>query len=352
MKKIPGKLALQFLFLIVIFAVADGQENPTIVSGEPFAIQNGNMNNLLIWDENNYYLLHLNDKDEFGINSGEDASIEVFNKSLNHQSTIFLSSPEGTKYRRFEPVSFIKTKDGFLLLAKNYTTAQKVMKSCIFKISNDGLILQAKDIGEIEGIAISNEKFHFFQLDKIIENGNIRFVYSQVIPTDLNVPERVSFIIYDESLNLTDERLINFPDDILDYEISDIIVSESGQAFFRIETSNPFLIEKTIHQLIIYDILNDKTQNLEFNPEAGEIAKATLKKVGNDIVAFFGYFTKKHDDHVLKGVMYYLFDTKTGQFSTPKTYIQPRFMKTSNHRKSILPPTAMFCCSWSITGKN
>jgi len=320
MKKIPGKLALQFLFLIVIFAVADGQENPTIVSGEPFAIQNGNMNNLLIWDENNYFLLHLNDKDEFGINSGEDASIEVFNKSLNHQSTIFLSSPEGTKYRRLEPVSFIKTNDGFLLLAKNYTTAQKVMKSCIFKISNDGLILQAKDIGEIEGIAISNEKFHFFQLDKIIENGNIRFVYSQVIPTDLNVPERVSFIIYDESLNLTDERLINFPDDILDYEISDIIVSESGQAFFRIETSNPFLIEKTIHQLIIYDILNDKTQNLEFNPEAGEIAKATLKKVGNDIVAFFGYFTKKHDDHVLKGVMYYLFDTKTGQLLRHEIY--------------------------------
>lgn len=320
MIKIPVKLALQILFLFVIFAVADGQENPTIVSGEPFAIQNGKMNNLLIWDENNYYLLHLNDKGDFEINTGADASIEVFNKEMNHISTIPVRCPEGTKYKRFEPISFIRTNDGFLVLAKNYNTSQKLIKSFIFKISDDGLILLVKSIGEIEGIAVSDEKFHFFQLDKIIENDVIRFVYSQILPTDINVPERVSFIIYDENLTITGERLINFPDDILDYHLSQIVMSESGQAFFRIETSNPYQMDKTIHQLIIYDILNDKTQNLEFNPEGGEIAKATLKKADNNTVGFFGYFTQKHDDPAPKGVLYYLFEANTGKLLRHEIY--------------------------------
>ncbi len=313
MIKIPGKPALHLLFLLLVFVPGKGQESINIVSGEPFTIQNGKMSNFMAWDENNYYLLHLNDKNEFEINSGFDASIEVFSKELTHFTTILITCPEGTKYRNLEPVSFIKTDNGFLLLTKNYITAQKVMKSLIFKISNQGLINQAKDIGEIDGIAISNKKFHFFQLDKIIENSVSHFVYSQVIPTDINVPERVSFIIYDENLNITGERLINFPDDILDYEILDMLVSESGLAFFRIETSNPYLMDKSIHQLIIYDILNDKTQNYEFNPEGGEIAKASLKKVEGGNVGFFGYFTKKHDDPIPKGVMYYLFDGKTGQ---------------------------------------
>lgn len=293
MLKFMIKPALQLLFLLLVFAHAKAQEALTIVPGQPFDAGLGKMSKLLVLDENNYYLLHLNDKGDFEINTGADASIEVFNKEMNPISTIPVRCPEGTKYKRFEPLSFIKINDGFLLLAKLYNTSQKLMKSFIFKISDDGLILLVKGIGEIEGIAVSDEKFHFFQLDKVLENGVSRFIYSQVLPTDINVPERVSFIIYDENLAITGERLINFPDDILDYDISQIVMGESGQAFFRIETSNPYQMDKTIHQLIIYDILNDKTQNLEFSPEGGEIAKAALKKVDSNTIGIFRIFYAK-----------------------------------------------------------
>jgi hypothetical protein len=320
MVKFLVKPALQLLLLLLIFAQAKAQETLSIVPGQTFDAGSGKMSKLLVCDENNYYIVRLNDKGDFEINTGADASIEVFNKEMNHISTIPVRCPEGTKYKRFEPISFIRTNDGFLVLAKNYNTSQKLIKSFIFKISDDGLILLVKSIGEIEGIAVSDEKFHFFQLDKIIENDVIRFVYSQILPTDINVPERVSFIIYDENLTITGERLINFPDDILDYHLSQIVMSESGQAFFRIETSNPYQMDKTIHQLIIYDILNDKTQNLEFNPEGGEIAKATLKKADNNTVGFFGYFTQKHDDPAPKGVLYYLFEANTGKLLRHEIY--------------------------------
>lgn len=325
------KPALQILLLLIVLAPVKAQDDITVMAGQSFDVGSGKMSNLMAWDESNYYLLHLNDKDEFEINSGFDASIEVFSTALDHISTIPVRYTEGTKYKRHEPVSFIKTTDGFLLLTKNYITAQKVMKSFIFKISNEGFIIQAKSIGEIEGIALLNEKFHFFDLYKIRENEATRIVYSQVIPTDINVPERINFIIYDENLNITGERLINFPDDILDYEIADMIVSETGQAFFRIETSNPYMMEKTIHQLIIYDILNDKTQNYEFNPEGGEIAKATLKTAENSKLGFFGYFTKKQTDFTPKGVMYYVFDGKTGQLLRYNTTeISPEVLEILN----------------------
>lgn len=320
MIKFLVKPALQILLLLLVFAHAKAQESLSIVPGQPFDAGSGKMSKLLVWDEDNYYLLRLNEKGDFEINTGEDASIEVFNKEMDPISSFSVRCTDGTKYKRFEPLSFIKINDGFLLLVKNYNTSQKLMKSFIFKISDDGLILLVKSIGEIEGIAVSDEKFHFFQLDKILDDGVSRFVYSQILPTDINVPERVSFIIYDENLAITGERLINFPDDILDYDISQIVMGESGQAFFRIETSNPYQMDKTIHQLIIYDILNDKTQNLEFSPEGGEIAKATLKKVDNNTVGFFGYFTQKQDDPAPKGVLYYLFEAKTGKLVRHEIY--------------------------------
>jgi hypothetical protein len=339
MVKFLVKPALQLLLLLLIFAHAKAQEALSVVPGQTFDAGSGKMSKLLVCDENNYYLLHLNDKGDFEINTGADASIEVFNKEMDHISTIPFRCPEGTKHKRFEPLSFIKINDGFLLLAKLYNTSQKLMKSFIFKISDDGLILLVKSIGEIEGIAVSNEKFHFFQLDKIIENDVSRFVYSQILPTDINVPERVSFIIYDENLAITGERLINFPDDILDYHLSQIVMSESGQAFFRIETTNPYQMDKTIHQLIIYDILNDKTQNLEFSPEGGEIAKATLKKVDNNTIGFFGYFTQKHDDPKPKGVLYYLFEAETGKLMRHEIY------DSSPEIREIFNPKNLFSTS-------
>jgi hypothetical protein len=324
MIKISVRLVLMVLFLVDVYAVAKCQEALTIVSGEPFDIKNGKISNLLVQDENNFYLLHLNDKGDFEINSGSDAVIEVFDKDLKHISTIPLHVPDNAKFKKLEPVSYLKTDSGFLLLVKNYDLNSKVIKSIIFKISNKGFILSAKDIGEIDEIAISKQDFGFFQLNKIIENRQIRFVYSQIVPPDIGVPERVNFIIYDENLEITSERMINFPDDILDYEVSDIIIDETGFTFFRIETNDPYRQEKTVHQLIIYDILNDKNQNIEFNPEIGEISKATLQKVEGDKVGFFGYLTKKHGDPLPSGMMYYLFDAKGGQLLRHEIYDMSR----------------------------
>lgn len=327
-------MVLLIEFLFIVFVAANGQETLTILSGEPLNIKDGKISNLLVQDANGYYLLHLNDKSEFEINAGSDAAIEVFDKDLKHISSLPLRYSDGIKYKKLEPVSFLKTNNGFLLLVKNYNLTAKAMKSMLFKISGDGLILVSKDIGEIDGIAVSNQDFGFFKLGKITENGQPRFVYSQIVPPDIDVPERVNFIIYNENLEITGERMINFPDDILDYEVSDIIINETGLTFFRIETSDPYRLEKTVHQLIIYDILNDKNQSIEFNPEIGEIEKSTLQSVESDKIGFFGYFTKKHGDHMPSGMMYYLFDSKGGQLLRHEIYeMSPEVLSLFNPEK-------------------
>jgi len=314
------KLALIIPGILVFLTVTKGQKSVEFLSGEPFNIENGAIGNFLVSDNENYYLLHLNEKLEFEINSDFDATIEVFSKNLNYLNSLIIRSSDERKYKKLKPVSFIKTDDGFLLLAKNFNSATKVIKSFIFKISNEGHILKEKDVGEIDGVPVTLEDFNFFDLSKITENEHNHFVYSQIVPPGLDATERVNFIIYDENLEISSERLFNFPDDIQDFEISEIIVSETGVAFFRIETKSPFLTNKTIHQLIIYDITNDKTQSLEFSPNGGEIAKATLKNVEGGKVGYFGYFTKNQEDTTPKGVLYYLFDTKTGKLLRHKIY--------------------------------
>jgi hypothetical protein len=277
-------------------------ENDAVTSGDLFT-----------QDSSNYYFLSTSNKEFIEFNTGDDAFIDVFDKDLNHVQSIRLQHHSSEKTKYLQPIEFIKKDGGFLILCKSWSIASKIMKAWLLTVDETGLVeTEFKAMGEIYDVEQSMADFHFFAFNTFYHNGELRYLYSISTPPELEINERINFLVFDKDINLRDERLLNFPDDILDYKFSELVVGQSGFVFFGVEIKNPYEPEKTVHQLIVYDVFSDQHKTWEFKPENGEIAKSGLFQLEGDKVGFMGYFTEDVKSDKPTGVFYYIFDAYGG----------------------------------------
>ncbi len=312
---------LLVLLALMLYAHAGGQPDFYLKAGKPVDFDPETASNLYAADSSYCYLLRLSNKGCIEFNTGNDAFIEAFDKGLNPDNSIRLTLNSPKKYRRLQPIVFHKTNDGYLILCKFYTSANKIMKAFLIRADDTGHVNnELKVVAKIENVEPSLKDFHFFDLKKIFEGEEARYVLSISTPAELLIPERINFLIFDEQLNLIGERLIDFPDDVLDYEFSEILSGIGGPVFFRIEVTNPYFPEKTVHQLIVYDVFKDRHQSFEFEFEQGKIAKAGLFKLEENKIGLTGYYTKDDKSDEPAGVFYYVFDPYGGSLLRQKIF--------------------------------
>jgi hypothetical protein len=114
-----------------------------------------------------------------------------------------------------------------------------------------------------------------------------------------------------------------FIDDILDYKFSELYLESGALVFFSIAITNPYIPDKTVHQLIVYDIFYDKHKTWEFRFDEGEITKAGLFKLGDNQIGFMGYYSENKEPDKPAGVFYYIFDEYGGSLLRHKIYNLP-----------------------------
>lgn len=296
------------LSLLLIINRLKAQDDFSMNHGPKMEIEDGEITAFFDQDDENFYFLRTGDKQYIEFNTNEQPGIEVFDRNLTHQKFIPLRIESEEKYRRLQPLAFYKTRANFVFLCKYYSSANQIVKAYLFKTDPDGEVIGGlTDLGEINDISPLQEDFHYFQLHRIKKDTVTQFIFSLTTSPDMEVPERINFIIFDEQLNVTGNRLINFPDDMLDYEFSEQLASQEGQVFFRVEISNPFIPDLTVHQLIIYDIFKDEHRSYEFKLEQGKIKELALTEMEKNRIGLFGYYTKNSESNRPKGVIYYVF---------------------------------------------
>jgi hypothetical protein len=285
----------------------------SIETGNPVSLPKGEFLELMDFDEQFYYFLRLNDKAQFVFNTDEPPAIEVYNKQFNHVRSIPLLPGSDAKVKKTDPVAFYKVDSGFVFLVKTYSALTNLMKSYLFKTDENGrLIGEILSPVEVNDVTPGFSDYQFFQLNRVYQNGLPALVLSVKTPPEMDIPERVNLLVFDTQLTRTSERLINFPDDYLNYKFSDLFFGNSGMVFFRVEITNPFLMDKTVHQLVVYDVFTEIHQSLEFKFAEGEISRCDLVKIDDKMMGFFGYFTQNEEDKQISGVFYYLFNSANG----------------------------------------
>lgn len=301
------------LFLVLTTLKASSQPGFSAKSSKPVDFQKGDFSKFMDYDERFYFFLRLNDKSQLAFNSSEPPAVEVFDRQLNHVKIIPVILKPELKLKKADPVAFFKADSGFVFLVQTYSTLSQVMRSYLFKTDENGMLTGEMIIpGEVNDVAPNLADFQFFQLNRINHSGKPVFVFSIKTPPEMEVSERVNLVVFDENLKKEGERLINFPEDFLNYKLSNLVFGDSGMVFFRVEITNPFLLDITVHQLVVYDLFAETNQSLEFKFAEGEIAFADLLLLDKKVACYYGYFTQNEEDKQIRGVFYYLFNLKDG----------------------------------------
>nr|NQU90108.1 hypothetical protein [Bacteroidota bacterium] len=302
------------VFLLCLIPGLNAQNMFELHSGKPFLPTEGEISTLFDRDDDNFYFLRLTDKSYLEFNSGDPVYVEVFGKDLNHRKSIELKLPGGAKYRRLIPVSFFKLSDGFIILSKYYSTSDEDIEAFLLKTNLEGQVInEIISPGIISNVMSSVKDFHFFELHRINDGNEQQFyVFSLMTPPEMDMAERINFIIYDDKLNNAGTRLVSFPGDHLDYKFSKPEYGPTGHVFFHIEIRNPYMPDRSVHQLIIYSLFTDNNRSYEFKLEDGLIEKAQILPLDEDKIGFFGTYKSGLDDKIPKGIFYYIFDAGTG----------------------------------------
>jgi len=301
------------LFFMMLSLDLFSQSHFTVKSGKPAVFTKGGFSKLMDFDNQFYYFLRLNDKTQLVFNSSEPPAIEVFDKQFDYVRSIPIVLSSEIRLKKAEPVAFYKMDSGFIFLLKSYTTVSQLMRSYLFTTDEKGLLTGEMLIpGDVNDVLPSVAEYNFFQLNRVSHNEHDLFVFSVKTPPEMDVNERVNLVIFNENLTREGERLINFPDDILNYKFSDLVFGTSGMVFFRVEITNPYLLDKTVHQLVVYNLFTDTNQSLEFKFAEGEIAQAKLVRMNDAVAAYYGYFTNNEEDKQIRGIFYYLFNLEDG----------------------------------------
>jgi len=99
-----------------------------------------------------------------------------------------------------------------------------------------------------------------------------------------------------------------------------MLAGENGLFFIRVEIFNPYKPENLIHQLVVYDILNDDFDAFELKFEDAVVQKSGLFRTEKNVVGLSGYFVKGSYSEEAEGVFYYLFDNQTGNLLKQKIH--------------------------------
>ncbi len=334
MKKTKLHIALLFISL-AFFLRLGAQGNFDVTYGPVVQFDQEASSDLFTSDSGNYYFLRFSANKFIGFNTGEETFIEAFDKDLKHTQSIRLRLDSPDKHKRLQPIAFYKRNSGFLVLCKSYSIATKMVKAFLLSVDESGLVeSDFKALGEIIDVEQTLSEFHFFALNTFYQNGKLRYLYAISTPPELEISERINFMVFDEQLNLMEERLLNFPDDLLDYKFSELILGKSGLVFFSVGITNPYEPEKTAHQVIVYDVFSDQHKTWEFRLEEGNIAKSGLFQLERNRVGFMGYFTENTKSDRPTGVFYYVFDEYGGSLLRHKIFNLPQKEITSLDEKN------------------
>lgn len=305
-------ISLLFFSLLLLFSVLSGQSNFTVNVGEDFEIANVKPDNFIVEDDSIFYSL-LPNKDGFvEFNCDRDAQILVFDRQLNPIKQITISNNSSEKIRKLKPLKFFKTDTGYMLLCWRFISSSKVISSFLIQIDDSGSVVSLKNPGVIEDQTNLEADFKYFDLNEMMVDSTCHYVFTFSTPASLNISERINFIIYDEDLEILDKRLLDYPDDYLDYNISEMIFSKWGIVYVRVEIFNPFEPEILIHQIIIYDILKDDFNTFELKFDEGVVEDSDLFILRENTIALSGYFIKEEFKESPQGVFCYLFDAQSG----------------------------------------
>ncbi len=302
-----------------LLATTMAQQPFDMRSGNAESFSEGQLSPFFDSDEHQYYFLKLNEKQAVEFNTTAPAAIQVFDSLLNPVKQIPLQLSGDAKYRRLTPLAFYKTTEGFIVLCKNYSIMEQIMRAYLFRTDMRGNVLGDMMVpGEVEGVLPGDEDFHYFQLNKTRGEDGPEFVFAITTPSFMEIPERINFVIFDKQLRRTGNRLISFPEDLFDYDISRQLVSPQGQVFFRVEVSSPLLADTVLHQLTIYDLWQDKYRSYEFELQHGKIRELRFQQMEHNRVGLFGFFTRDGTTDVPAGVLYYIFDGSDGRLLKQK----------------------------------
>jgi len=316
-------IALIF-FSLIISIQAGGQSDFSIKAGQPFDFDEKSKSSMFAEDSLNYYFLQPNNKDYLEFNTGDDAFIEVFDKELNWYKSIKLQPGSPEKFKYLQVVAFFKHIDGFLIVCKYFSVANSFVKASMIKVSESGVV--DKDfvgLGEVHDINLSLKDYPFFNFTRFYQNGETKYLFTLSTPPELEINERINFRVFDNELMQTDERLLDFPDDILNYKFSELVLGNGGLVFFSVEIKNPYIPEKTVHQLIVYDIFSDNHKTWEFKFDEGEIAASDLYELEGEQIGFMGYYTDSSESKKPSGLFYYIFDEYGGSLKRHKIFNLP-----------------------------
>jgi hypothetical protein len=315
---------LFIVFSLIMSIQASGQSNFKIRAGQALEVDGKSMSSLFTEDSTNYYFLRTGNKGYIEFNTGEDAFIEVFVKDLNPVMSIKLQLDSAEKFKYLQPVALYKNDEGFLIVIKYFSVANGFVKASLMKVNNSGLVdNNFIELGEIHDLTQSLKGYQFFGFTRFYQNGEVRYLSTIRTPPELEINERVNFKVFDKNLQLTDERLLDFPDDILDYKFSELILGNSGLVFFSVKIKNPYFPEKTVHQLIVYDIFSDQHKTWEFSFDEGEIEASGLYEIEGDQIGFMGFYTDSSESKKPVGLFYYVFDKFGGSLKRHKIFNLP-----------------------------
>jgi hypothetical protein len=312
----PLILALHFSFGVF------GQGGLRISTVSDYDLGEGAISSLLAEDDDFYYLLLTDEDGLIHLSATRNFVILQFNHDLSHVKKIAINHQNGEEYAKLNPLAFHKTSHGFVLLCRKYSSINQKLESYLFLINENGDIEKILTPGEIEDISESDLDFDYFNLHRILNKSDSTFeyVFTTTTPYFLDLSEKINFIVYDENLEITGTHLLDYPNDLIDYKIEDVMCSQDGLFFIRVEISNPFKDGALVHQLVIYDMHHDEFNTLESNFENAMIKKSSINFLNDRILGFSGYFVEGPYQEKPTGIFYYLFDAASGNLLKQKIH--------------------------------
>ncbi len=289
------------------------QENVELKPGPEIHLGNESLSSIFESGASKYFFLKINNKGYLDFRDDHHPGIITFGKNLSREETIDLKPHNHYNLRRLIPQNMYQTSSGFIFLCRNYSRMDETLRAYLFRTDMQGNVSGPVLVpGEIGGMLPSQEDFHYFQLNEFIDGNEKRYIFSLTTPPELDIPERVNLVVFDENLEKVSEHLFSFPDDFIDYYFSKQIVSPEGQIFFRLEIFNPVFPDEIIHQLIIYDLIKDRQRTYEFKLEEGFVGSLKFQSMQNNRVGLFGFFTLENDSESPDGILYYIFNGEDG----------------------------------------
>lgn len=321
---------------VISWSAVPAQDGFHPENGSPFDPGAGTISSLMDSDGQMYYYLLTDDDGYIEFNSGQPAAILTFNHNLDYSGKIELNGNSAEKITHLKPIAFFRTSDGFILLCSRYSPIERVVKSWLFRVEENGTVGQFLHPGEIEDMSLKDAEFDFFglyEMNRIPGQDSLKdYIFTVTTPSFLDIPERINFITYNENLEVKNNHLLDYPDDYIEYRIREKICTPQGLFFIRVEIYNPFRDGELTHQMVIYDIRSDDFSTLELNIEDAVVKKSSIKMLRDDVIGLDGYFVSGPHRDEPEGIFYYLFSASTGEL------LRQNIHRFSDEEKSLLNP--------------